>query len=183
MADPGSRWELVDRFAELRSRWVTLIGEHLRTESGAVLEYWRVERASSAIVLTVHRGALLLPPAVWRPGVGQATLDFAGGRLAEGMEPSAQVPAILSRELGVAADDIDRLTPLNPGGWAVDSSFSSQRVHGFVAELRDGARPKAEVEQVALDGASLEALLRRLECLQCRAVLREWQSRGGGLQP
>jgi hypothetical protein len=134
---PGACWQPIDRFAELRSRWVTLIGEHLRDERGQALEYWRVERASSVIVLPLHRGALLLPPPVFRPGVGRATLDFPGGRLPDGGDPAAAAPAVLARELGVAADAVESLQRLSPiDGWDVDSSFSNQRLHGCATKPR-----------------------------------------------
>lgn len=179
---PGACWQPIDRFAELRSRWVTLIGEHLRDERGQALEYWRVERASSVIVLPLHRGALLLPPPVFRPGVGRATLDFPGGRLPDGGDPAAAAPAILARELGVAADAVESLQRLSPiDGWDVDSSFSNQRLHGFAAHLRDEAEvPAARVYlRVDTGGAGIAALLGRLRCLQCVAVLQAWRSPAG----
>lgn len=178
---PGASWERLDRFAELRSHWVTLIGEHLRDAQGRVLEYWRVERASSVVVLPLHRGALLLPPPSFRPGVGRATLDFPGGRLADGMRPEAQAASVIERELGIASADMVALERLSPeAGWDVDSSFSSQRLHGFLARLHETATPQAPgIERVNADAAGIETLLQRLTCLQCRAVLQAWPGARG----
>jgi hypothetical protein len=173
---PG--WTLIDRFAELRSRWVTLIGEHLRDDRGTLLEYWRVERASSVIVLPLHRGRLLLPPPVWRPGAGRATLDFPGGRLPDGADPAVHATSVLVRELGVDGAAVANLLPLTPPeGWAVDSSFSNQRVHGMLATLHDDAEvpPDRIGLEVPADADGVEGLLGRLDCLQCRALLLEWR--------
>lgn len=41
----------------------------------------------------------------------------------------------LKRELGIEAAAITQLIPLNIQGWAVNSSFSSQRLHGFVVYI------------------------------------------------
>lgn len=174
---PGRRWEFVDRFAEVRSRWVTLIGEHLRDDAGALLEYWRVDRASSVIVLPLHIGTLLLGKPSWRPGVARATLDFPGGRLPAGVAPATYAPLVLARELSLELAAIEDLQPITPSeGWAVDSSFSTQRLHGFLAQLGDEAEvPPASIGQrVPVDTAGVEALLGRLDCLQCRALLLQW---------
>ena len=49
MQQPSSpAWPVNDRFLELRSHWMTLIGEHLQDDRGQLLEYWRVEKADSS---------------------------------------------------------------------------------------------------------------------------------------
>ena len=176
-SDRSPSWERIDRFAELRSRWVTLVGEHWRDGHGRMLEYWRVERASSVIVLPLHRGALLLPPMDFRPGVQRSTLDFPGGRLPDGARPATAVQGILGRELDIQPTAIVSVQGLSPaGGWDVDSSFSSQRLHGFVAQLDDQAEvsDSRAVVRVPADAAGVAWLLDHLRCLQCRAVLHAW---------
>ena len=37
-------WQIQDKFLELHSQWVTVIGEHLQDETGQILEYWRVKK-------------------------------------------------------------------------------------------------------------------------------------------
>ena len=54
----GTAWQVNDRFLELRSRWMTLIGEHLQDDRGQLLEYWRVEKADSVIVLPVQNSMI-----------------------------------------------------------------------------------------------------------------------------
>jgi hypothetical protein len=47
-------WRIQDRFLELHSRWMTLIGEHLQDHRGEILKYWRIEKADSVIVLPIQ---------------------------------------------------------------------------------------------------------------------------------
>lgn len=183
-------WEVCDRFLELRSRWMTLIGEHLRDNQGHLLEYWRIEKADSVIVLPIQGEVplpgeasvpsesrfLLMPQASYRPGVGASTLDFPGGRVAPDQSPAAGAIAALERELGLSPAAITQLLPLNPQGWAVNSSFSNQRLYGFVAYL-DATLPPPRDRLAATyptTPAALQSLLTDLICLQCRAVLLEW---------
>jgi len=42
-------WQTLDRFAEISSPWLKSIGEHLQDDRQRVIEYWRVEKANSAI--------------------------------------------------------------------------------------------------------------------------------------
>ena len=61
-------WNVGDRFANLSTPWFTLIGEHIQAD-GQTLDYWRIEKADSVIVLPIQSVAnepttdhLLLPP-------------------------------------------------------------------------------------------------------------------------
>jgi len=45
---------ILSRFVEMRSRWLTVIGENLEEDQGQVLEYWRVEKADSVIILPIQ---------------------------------------------------------------------------------------------------------------------------------
>jgi hypothetical protein len=170
---PG--WRVRDRFVDLQTRWFTLIGEHLETEQGEVLEYWRVERSHSVIVLPLLAGHLTLPEPSYRPGVGQATLDFPGGRLDQAHSLETAATKIVQRELAVPAAAIIALTPLNQDGWLVNSSFSNQRLYGFVAQLDATYPPQAAYVSFPANNMGVRALKNRLSCLQCRAVLQEWQ--------
>jgi hypothetical protein len=176
--DEPPPWQVQDRFLELHSRWMTLIGEHWLDAQGQQLEYWRLEKADSVIVLPIqpdHLGQshILLPAASFRPGVGQVTLDFPGGRRLVGQTPEEAAIAILHRELGVNATAIAQVTPLNTSGWAINSSFSNQRLYGFIAQI-DPATPLALATVAYLaNAAGVDQLLQQLTCLQCRAVLLE----------
>lgn len=166
-------WPVNDRFLELRSRWMTLIGEHLQDDRGQLLEYWRVEKADSVIVLPVQNSMILLPAPSYRPGLGQITLDFPGGRISEGQDHREAALMTLKRELGIEATAVTRLTPLNSEGWAVNSSFSNQKLYGFTADI-DGGPSTSELLTYPANSIGVSDLLKSLTCLQCRAVLLEW---------
>ncbi|WP_082906467.1 NUDIX domain-containing protein [Phormidesmis priestleyi] len=164
------------RFLELHSRWMTLIGEHLQDQHGEILEYWRIEKADSVIVLPIQSGHILLPSPSYRPGVGQVTLDFPGGRITAGQQPEQAAIATLKRELGIEATEITQLLPLNTQGWAVNSSFSNQKLYGFVAHIEYHTQLPVNfvVTTYPISSVGVRDLLQRFTCLQCRAVLLEW---------
>ena len=169
-------WQVCERILELRSQWLTLIGEHLQTDQGQRLEYWRIEKADSVIVLPLLNQQLILARPTYRPGVQTQTLDFPGGRVAEGQSPSEAVISILQRELGINTQAIMSLTPLNHKGWAINSSFSNQCLYGFVAELYPHIQLDHNYVGATYNASrsGIQSLLSVLECLQCRAVLLEW---------
>jgi len=172
----SENWRVGDRFLDLRTHWLTLIGEHWQTPDGEELEYWRVEKADSVIVLPCRNQHLLLPPPMFRPGVGQASLDFPGGRLPKGLRPEAAAPQILARELGVEEGAIAQLLPINTQGWHINSSFSNQTLFGFIAHLAPAATiPSAQLgKSIPVTPEGIQSLLAELQCLQCRALLLEW---------
>lgn len=172
-------WQVQDRFLELHSRWLTLIGEHWQDAHGQSLDYWRIEKADSVIVLPIQaddqaQPHILLPAASFRPGVGQVTLDFPGGRRLAEQNPEAAAIAILKRELGLDATAITQLTPLTTTGWAINSSFSNQRLYGFIAQLDPATPPALAAIAYLANSTGVHQLLQQLTCLQCRAVLLEW---------
>jgi hypothetical protein len=173
----GKSWESISGIVELKSPWVTLIAEKLKDDQGKILEYWRVEKADSVIVITIHNQQLLLPVPVYRPGVKQVTLDFAGGRIPVNVSPQTAAIAILYKELGIKETQINKLTPINQQGWLVNSSFSNQQLYGFVAEITSTVNvdPSYLGRSYPLTSEGINQLLQELNCLQCRALLQEWQ--------
>jgi hypothetical protein len=177
MVNSQNDWQTLERFVEIRSPWLTLIGEKLQDEQQRILDYWRVEKADSVVIVTIQKDRFLLPKPSYRPGLGRTTLDFPGGRVLPEQTPVDAVSIILSRELGISKSEINSLNPLNQTGWAINSSFSNQKLYGFAAEIS----PKVTVESDKLADIYLttetgvQSLLQNLTCLQCRAVLLEWQ--------
>ncbi len=169
-------WPVRDRFLELHSHWMTLIGEHLQDPQGNLLEYWRIEKADSVVVLPIQDDRILLPSPCYRPGIGQVTLDFPGGRVANGQPPEQAAIAVLVRELGIEAAAITQLRRLSAAGWAVNSSFSNQNLYGFAAHLDNSpsVSPPLVTAAYPATAAGVYSLLQALHCLQCRAVLLEW---------
>jgi len=183
-SSPSQPWQLHDRFLEIRSRWITLIGEHLQDHQGEILEYWRVEKADSVIVLSIQGDRFLLPAPNYRPGVGQATLDFPGGRVAHNQTPPHAAIATLKRELGVTENTITQLYPLNTEGWAINSSFSNQKLYSFVALIHNSFNlpPERLINTYPTHSNGVRQLLQELTCLQCRTVLLEWLAQNINLQ-
>jgi 8-oxo-dGTP pyrophosphatase MutT (NUDIX family) len=171
---------LLNRLVEVRSQWLTVIGESYEDAPGSQIDYWRVEKADSVVVVTLLRGQLLLPPRTFRPGVSRVTLDLPGGRMHPGEAVADAAARIVQRELGLPGPEaISSVEQLNGTGWDVDSSTSNQRLYGAVCELHDHVQVPAHnigATYPATEGG-LSALLSDLTCLQCREVLREWKAR------
>jgi hypothetical protein len=169
-------WQLLNRFVEIRSPWLTLIGENLQDDHQQILEYWRVEKANSVVIITIQKDQFLFPIPTYRPGLGTITLDFPGGRVADDQTPRETVPFILKRELDIDETAIISLASINPKGWAINSSFSNQKLYAFMAiidpELSVNSQKIGEIYPNTEQG--IELLLQDLTCLQCRAILLEW---------
>ena len=171
-------WTTLEQLVQMRSPWFTLIGERLRDDRDRLLDYWRVEKADSAIIVTQAQGQFLLPSPSYRPGIAQVSLDFPGGRIPPNTAPETAAQGILGRELDLTPEQILDLTPLNDQGWPVNSSFSNQRLFGFVAEI--DVQPETlspGLLTYPCTEAGIATLLTELTCLQCRAVLLEWLHR------
>ena len=177
----SSSWQFKETILSLKTGWLTLFGEKLETPQGETLDYWRIEKADSIIVLPVYQQQLLLPPPVYRPGVGQFTWDFPGGRHCDEQNLYEAATAILERELGVANSMVSSLSSINQTGWLINSSFSNQRLYGFVAELKPDSVlvPEKMGATYPLTPSDVQALLDKLLCLQCRSLLMEWWTTEG----
>ena len=73
-----SDWKRLSESVRVTSQWVTLIGERWLCDKGKELEYWRVEKADSVIVLPIQAGHIVCVAPTFRPGIGRATLDLPG---------------------------------------------------------------------------------------------------------
>lgn len=170
----SSPWLVQQILMDLQNPWLRLVGERLQTPDQHTVDYWRVEKADSALVLPIWRGQVVVPPGVYRPGVGQATLDLPGGRVAPDQDPADAAQAILQRELGVESTGIVTLERINAEGWPVNSSFSNQHLFGFWATLTDADHPFPTGSQYfPFTPEGLRQLLQQIACLQCRAVMLE----------
>jgi hypothetical protein len=176
-----SHWKLTDEFVRLGSKWVTLIGERWLSDKGRELEYWRVEKVDSVIVLPIQAGRIFCGKPSFRVGIHRSTLDFPGGRLPEGMLPENVVPVILENELAIPSAAIRNALALNHAKWNVNSSFSNQGLWGFVVEIDEAFTiPESHVgTSVMANDNGISELLSQLDCLQCRTVLLEWWRQKG----
>jgi hypothetical protein len=181
-------WKKISEFVSIRSPWLKLVGEKLRDDKGQILDYWRVEKEHSAVILTIHNGYFVLPKPTYRPGVGRFTLDFPGGRIPkdvdcnEEKEMTKVLHAILERELGIhdsnAISTVERLNDVE-GGWIVNSSFNNQLLFGFVVALDsdftlDSSLLYDDKSYNIRSKDSIADLLQDMPCLQCRSVLLNW---------
>ncbi len=171
-----THWNLIEEFVRIGSKWVTLIGEKWRCDKGNVLEYWRVEKVDSVIVLPLLADHIICPSRVFRPGVGRPTLDFPGGRLPKGIPPDEIVPDLLEKELNIPRSAISKIQQINDIPLLVNSSFSNQRLWGYTAVLdQDSIIPEFDSQfRFTTDESGLHQLLMLMECLQCRGLLLEW---------
>ena len=173
------KWKVISRFVQIRSPWLTLIGEKLQTHENTELEYWRVEKPDGVIVLTLQGDKILLPVPMYRPGIGEYTLDFCGGRMAPKTKPTEAALQAVQRELKITdSKPFSSLTPLNNVPWEIDSSFTDVRLYSFVAMLSPDVIIKTENigATYPITKAGVAQLLKKLTCLQCRACLQEWLS-------
>lgn len=169
-------WTCVGNIATISSPWVSFYCDRLRDNDGQILDYWRVEKSASCIILVVSAdGRLILPKPQYRPGIGQATLDFCGGRC-DNTSPRDAAVKILQRELNIDLEnDVASLIPLNEiGGWVINSSFSDQLLFGFMATLKEDIEQAKSGALYFECGDELLQGPRQLTCLQCRALLMEW---------
>lgn len=169
-------WNLLECFAEVKNPWLTLKGERWQDDRQQILDYWRMEKAHSLIVLPHQGDRLLLPKPTFRPGIGEITWDFPGGRLTDLAQVDQTLIKILEREMAMAPTAILQTRPINLGGWAINSSFSNQKLFGYWAEIDPDYGWDDEAIAFSFQiPQQLPSLLERLTCLQCRALLREWQ--------
>jgi hypothetical protein len=182
-------WTYISEIARIQSPWITIVAEHFKNENSDPIDYWRIERPDSAIVIVLHKNMLIFPKAQYRPGINEVTLDFCGGRVPFEMEgePIRAVPRILEKELGFRTKENGggnikeyEITSLNINGygWPVDSSVSSQKLFGFLVTIRDDVELDENFlheRKVNVENATDMNLLlsKELKCLQCRSLLME----------
>ncbi len=169
-------WTCASSIVSIDSPWVRMLAERWIDDQGRPLDYWRVERAHSVIVIPLWRRQVLLPQPQFRPGVQGLTLDLPGGRLPAAMTPAQAGPLLLQKELGIDPTSINTIEILNAQGWIINSSFSNQLLYGLLATLNDSASiDMSRVHRsVAHNFSAIAAFTQELECLQCRSVLQTW---------
>jgi hypothetical protein len=175
MINDTTDWRVLESLMVMKNRWISLIGERLLDNKGNQLDYWRVERCDSVIILPIHQNVFILPKSEYRPGVGMRTHDFPGGRHEKCREPLQSAHLILERELGIVSADIQTISLINDKPWFVDSSFSSQKLHVFEAILKDEALIDPGRVDICCPVNQTESLLNMLVCMQCRCALLEWK--------
>lgn len=170
------KWQVIDEFIKIKNRWIEFYGENCIDEENNKLEYYRVKRADSIIIIPIINDKLLLPKKYYRHGINEITLDFPGGRWEKGVLFVDCVENIIRKELLLENRYIKKIERLNENGWYSDSSFSSQKVFGAVVYI--DAPDKNFSESVDVNGNSIGSILKELDCMQCRTVFNEWIRKG-----
>ena len=104
-------WRVVKKVLTFDNIWLDLISEKLEDHQGNIIDYWRVEKADSVIVIVIYQNYFILPSPMYRHGIGEETLDFAGGRITTDWTPLQMVSVILDRELKIPAHAITKIIP------------------------------------------------------------------------
>ena len=176
----NKQWQVLSSDLRIDSPWLRLYQEKLLDDSNQELDYWRVEKPDGILIITVQNNKILLPKPMYRPGVKSYTLDLCGGRRINPNNPlERDAKTIVKRALGIDNDSsFEQMKLLDKDGWNRDSSFSNVKIYVFLATLAPDtvAHSLYQDKQFAADYRGITNLLSRIECMQCRLALREWQS-------
>lgn len=151
----------------LDSNWMQLYCD-IWEDNYTLIEYWRIEKKDSIIVVTTYNDNWILPKPQFRPGVNKKTLDFPGGRQ-QSDDFLSDAKAIICRELKLTTDHIKYVKELSTKKYIVNSSFSSQSVIYLQASLKDLHENTTDILKYPFD--NINALYNDLECLQCLCAL------------
>jgi len=166
------KWKLLHRIVKLKSNWVTVYADKLLDDKDQVLEYWHYERPDSVIVIAIQEGKFLLPAPQYRVGVDKVMTDFAGSRIDKDIKPEQAAINVIGKELGFAKQDITEIKTITKIPLAVDSSFSTQKLHGFIAKIKKSALPNENVQ--SYKQSEVTKLRSAIHCAQCKLILDEY---------
>lgn len=170
-----SNWKHVKEFLRLGTDWLTLIGDNWIDSEGNLVEYWRVEKKDSLIVLPIVRDQIVVCKPTFRPGVNLNTLDLPGGRYDKKNTITKSALDILKRELNVEEKHVNSIRQFNHQGFYVNSSFSNQLLYSCIAELsEDCILSEDEAIFYPLTQQGMTRFFNEVQCLQCRNVVHEW---------
>ena len=169
-------WKTINRFVTIQSKWVTIFGENVLDSEDNQLEYWRVEKDDSVIIFPLHKKTIILPRQCYRHGIHAMTFDFPGGRNPKEADPKETAFVIVERELRIKPSFIHSMCALNTEGWLINSSFSNQKLFGFVTEIAESYEfpNETQIQRFPADSEGVSKLLAKVSCLQCRTILLEW---------
>jgi hypothetical protein len=147
---------------ELKSKWMELYCDVWKDNEN-LIEYWRIEKPNSIIIITTYNNHFILPIPQFRPGVNKTTLDFPGGRQqTDNILNDAK--NIICRELKIEDNDIEYVNEIDRKKYVINSSFNSQLLICLEASLKD---INENTPIVKYSFSEVNSLLNDLECLQC----------------
>ncbi len=165
------------KIIEINTNWVKIVGEQVwDKKKGQFLDYWRIEKDNSLIVIPLFKNQFVLPDLVYRHAINRSTYDFPGGRIPHGSDIQLETIKILKREIGISQDNIHDIKQLNSEGWPINSAFSNQELFCTVATMSESinVRELKNIELFPCSKKGIMGLRKKLLCLQCRAALLEW---------
>ncbi len=168
------RWIKRKTVSRTTSKWVDVFCE-IWSDGSNDMEYWRVEKCSSVVVVTEDEDYFILPKNQFRPGISKCTLDFPGGRydnISNRIEDV--IKSIVVRELVIGAEKINSIQRLSEQNYAINSSFNNQRLSVYSARIN---LKEYRSDLIFYKKSDFSLLLDQLECLQCNFALRLWRER------
>jgi ADP-ribose pyrophosphatase len=146
---PDSEWELGP--IEFETPWFR-IRRRTRSEDGSNQVYFSHEGPDSALIVPVTEDGRTILVSQYRPPVEAYSLDFPAGRVEADEAPVDAAARELLEETGLTARTFHPL-----GSLVKDPSFTSQRVHVYLAEV----------------GTASAATFDGIECVSVRSVALE----------
>jgi acyl carrier protein len=128
-----------------------------------LIEYWRIEKPNSILIVTTYKNYFILPTPKFRQGINKKTLDFPGGRQ-QTDNILSDARKIICRELKIENDDIEYIKELDTKKYIINSSFNSQLVIYLEASLK---KMNENTHFIKCSFTEIHRLLNDLECLQC----------------
>lgn len=161
------KWIKKDTITHIKTKWVDIFCELWIDNENKSLEYWRVEKDDSLIVLVTDKNDFLLPKRQYRVGADAETLDFPGGRFNDKKQKiETRAIEIASKELNVEKNHLVFIKQLSCKPFIINSSFNNQKLYVCLVYAKESNQ---DIIRYSIDDAN--ALLQDINCLQCNFAL------------
>lgn len=168
-------WKVKAELLNIKNQWIQFIGEKCIDNENKELEYYRVIRADSVVIIPIINNHIIKPQSYYRHGIKKHTLDFPGGRLTNSEIINETITDILEKELHIQAENITEIDILNISKpWHVDSSFSSQKLYAATVQISPNCKIFKKEQMLKITKENILNLYNIIDCLQCRMTLIEW---------
>ena len=172
-------WNKIKEVLHIKSDWMDLYVEMWKKGNESI-EYWRISKKDSLIVIGLQGGRLILPRPDFRVGVSEVTLDFAGGRVEDHSENGLKITAlkIAHRELGLEKEYVKEIDLLDAKGKYVNSSFNDQKIYVALIHINEQVIINKECKVFGIKQLAL--LYEQLKCMQCAYALELFERNYNG---
>jgi ADP-ribose pyrophosphatase len=123
-------WKTLNQSVVFENPWFKIKKQHMRTSSGAELDYYIHDAQDSVICVFVSDDNKLLIEKQYRPAVDKVSIDYPAGR-AEKDDKSTEDAVVreLQEETGLTPNSIKKLAVIDK-----EPGFSTTRMHVFLAK-------------------------------------------------